>query len=146
MESVGLQRELQREIVAPATQATDSPNRNVRKKGLAPERLPGLNVGQMNFDKRNSYRRQGVAQRNAGMGEPTWIDHDESIPLHLGVMHPLNQGTLVVALKALKGYTVCLGEPSKTPVYVLKGFISIDLRLTGPQEVQVWSMQHEDLA
>ena len=66
------------------------------------ERLAGVHVGQVHFDERDADPRQGVAQRDAGVGEAARIDDDERKSLRLRRMDPLDQRTFVVALEGFE--------------------------------------------
>src|SRR2546423_9450400 len=56
---------LQRELVAQGAEARDHADRQVGEIGMAPERLAGMHVGQMDLDEWNAHRCQGVPQCNA---------------------------------------------------------------------------------
>src|SRR5690606_34192483 len=90
---------LQGEIIALAAETADYALRDVGKVGMVPEWLPRMYVGQVDFDKGNGNRQQGIAQGNRGVGEGCRIDDDESDLLLAGQMNPVDQFVFGIALQ-----------------------------------------------
>ena len=65
-----LQRKLQRKVIPSAAQTANRANRKIGKVRMTSKGLPGIDVRQVDLDKRNLHRRKGIAQRDAGMGQP----------------------------------------------------------------------------
>ena len=87
--------------IALMTQTADDADGQVREIRVMSERLPGMHIGKMHLDEGNRYRRQCVAQGDAGMGVGRRIDDDGAHALFAGGMDAFDQGAFVIALESL---------------------------------------------
>src|SRR5512139_2215052 len=105
------QRIFQRQFVAVRAQTGYHANGEVGKIRVVAEGSARVNVGKMNFDKRDGGRCQRVAQGNAGMGVSRRIDDDEIHAVACSLVQPVDQGAFVVVLK---GFDLRAGGLSAT--------------------------------
>src|SRR5512141_664932 len=105
------QRIFQRQFVAVRAQARHHANGEVGEIRMMAEGFARVNVGKMNFDKRDGGGRQRVAQGNAGMGVGRRVDDDEIHLVACRLVQPVDQGAFVVVLE---GFDVCTGGFSTT--------------------------------
>ena len=89
------------QLVTQGTKPCDYTDGHVGNVGVAPEFLPRVHVAQMNFDKGNGHREQGVPQRDAGMGQSPGIQQDE-VGMPGGLLDPVHQGGFGIGLKGLQ--------------------------------------------
>ena len=74
---------------------------------MVAEGFARVNVGKMNFHKRNGGGRQRVAQGNTGVGVGRRVDDDEIHLVACGLVQSVDQGAFVVVLK---GFDLCAGR------------------------------------
>src|SRR5512146_3347930 len=97
---------------------------------MAPEWFACMHVRQVNFDEWNIHSRERIAQGDAGMGERRGVEYDELDSVPAGLVNPVDQCPLVVALKR----TACKpggarrgGQPA---IDLGQCLATVDLRLT----------------
>ena len=139
-----MQYVFEREIVAPAAESADRSDRKIGKVRLAPERLPDVDVGQVDLDERNGDPSQGVAQGDAGMGEGPRIEHYECDLLVSCSVYAFDQGPFVIALECLQRRTGLPRQPSQPKIDRLQAFTAVDLRFPGPQQVEIGAVQYQE--
>src|SRR5574340_594564 len=93
------QRIFQRQFVSVCAQAGHHANGEVGEIRVVAEGFARVDIGKMNFDKRNGGSRQRVAQGDAGMGVGRRIDDDEVHAVAGGFVQALDQGTFMVVLE-----------------------------------------------
>src|SRR5690348_7617715 len=135
---------LQGQLVPPGPQAANHSDREVGEKRVMAERLARKYVRQMDFDKRNLYPSKRITQRHAGVREPGRIDENECSSIGVCLMNATNQLALEVALKSCE---VCAGNArrlGKSGIDRLEGVRPVDGGLAGPEEIKVWTVQHQN--
>ena len=70
-------RAAQGERIALRPETRDAAYRDVGEIGLPAEFLPRVHIADVHLDERNADAEQGVAQRDAGMGEGARVQQDE---------------------------------------------------------------------
>ena len=106
-----------------------------------PEGLPGVNIGQMYLDERNSYPGEGVADRHAGVGIRGRIEYDEIHFLASCLLYSIDQFSFMVTLEALCGHAAALGGLYEAPIDVPKRLRAIDFGFTLSEKIEVRPMQ-----
>src|SRR5688572_1062791 len=93
------QGRFQRQLVSLRSQSADHAAGEVGEIGLLPEGFARVDVGQVDFYERDSGRRQGIAQCDAGVREAGRIDEDVCSFVAFRGMYTVYQGGLRVALE-----------------------------------------------
>src|SRR4030095_11171652 len=73
-----MHRRPQRELVADRAKAGDLPDDDIGEKRVMRERLASMHVREMHFDERQLDGQQRVAQCDARVGEPGWVEDDDT--------------------------------------------------------------------
>ena len=97
----------------------------------------------MDLDERDGDRRDGVAQRNAGVRVGRRIDDDEADTLAACGVDALDQGALVVALEGLELDARSFRPARQRTVDVGQRRCAIVLRFTCAEQVQVRPMNDQ---
>jgi hypothetical protein len=105
-----------------------------------------MNVGQVHFDKGNRHRRQCVAQSDAGMGECSRIDQQEGDSIAWSGLDAVYELGLGVALEAVHLNTRLRTLIEEHSVDLGQRSVPVVFRFSGPQQIQVGTMKHQDLA
>src|SRR5258708_17919536 len=95
-----VERELQRGVVAAATETADHAHSQVRKVRAVAKSLSGMDVGQMHLDKRYGDPGEGVSQGDARMRVTRRVDDDVIDSFRLPLLHPVYQLAFQMALEA----------------------------------------------
>ena len=132
-------------FIALGAQAADDADGEIREVGMLTERFPGVNIGQMHFDEGDFHRRQGIAQRHAGVGEGSRIDDDERSAIGVGGVDAVDQHMFGVALQPVKAHASGLSLGSQAAVDVGQGVSAIQMRFAHAQHVQVGAMQRQHI-
>jgi len=111
---------------------------------MLPEFLAPVDVGDMGLDGRDARRGDSIAERNARVRISTGIDNDRLVLAH-GVLDLLHQLAFMVRLEEGHLDTEFSGERGESPLDVVEREVSIDIRLSFSEQIQVWSMYHEYL-
>ena len=100
----------------------------------------------MNFDARlvAGQGGDGVAQRHRCVGVTTWVD-EYSIEALARFVYPIYQLTFVVTLATCDAHAQLARECFELSVYIRERVLPIHLRLTQTEQVEVRSMQNEDV-
>lgn len=110
MNRLTIQSEPQGGFITIRPQTNNDTASDVREIGAVTERLTTVNIGQMNFNKRNTDTGKCIPYRYAGMGIGTSIDQDEIDALGTGLMNSINEPAFVIALKKMTLRTMLVGQ------------------------------------
>ena len=105
-------------------------------KRLVPETLPGMDVGEMDFDDRNLGGYDGVPNRQTSVSIGGGVENDRVIPAS-SFLDPVNELTLVIGLAEVDLDPKRLGPCPDHRLDLLQGRSAIDFRLPLPEEIQV---------
>src|SRR3978361_2234379 len=78
------------------------------------------------------------------MGIASGVEHDASRLLGAGLVNPIDQLALMVRLPEFDIELVVLGAVLAEPFHVLKGGMSIGLRLAGAEQIEVGTVEDVD--
>ena len=120
---------LKRKTVAYWPESRNLAEANRRQKRSMAELLADGEVGQMDLDGGKANRSDGIAQRDAGVGQPAGID-DDSAGLFARLLDPVNEGAFVVRLEGLDLQTQFPTPLLQTRVDFLQGGVPIDVGLS----------------
>ena len=84
------------------------------------EGFTGMDVGEVDLDKRDRNSQQRITQCNAGMGERRRVDQDE-IDLPHGPMNGIDQFILGIGLQVGQGYGLLVGKQLQPVNDVVEG-------------------------
>ena len=107
--------------------------------------LAGEDVGQMHLDEWDPYSRERIAQAHAGMGKSRWINNYYLYTFQPRVVNPIDQFCLAVALKYRNVRTVIARAINEMIIYLLQRLGTVVLRLTAAEQVEIRTMDYEDL-
>src|ERR1700689_5419497 len=106
-----------------------------------PERLAREYIAQVNFDERHAHRQEGVAQRDAGVGEGTWIDDHETDRLAFRCLYFADQLVLGIALPGNQFMALGNTLPLELRLNVLQSGRAIDCRLASAEQIQIRAIE-----
>ena len=78
------------------------------------------------------------------MGECCWVDNDELRAIGARLMNRLDHLLFAVALQTGQARTRTLGLGLQAMVYLIQRFRTVDLGLTGTQQIEVGSVYYQD--
>ncbi len=107
------------------------------------EGFTGVNIGQVNFDNRNSDCGQGIPKGNAGMGQTTGIDDNTMHAIQVRPMNSVNQFTLMVGLKKFKGKAELTAPFHQITINVIQGLSTVNPRFPDSEHIQIRTMKDE---
>ena len=110
---------------------------------MVAEFLPPENVGQMNFDDRQTARQQSIQNRDGRMRISRGIDDNRGVGL-TGFLNPRNQIAFVIALTEIDGEAQRFTFGDTSGLDVLQRFASVYFRLSGSQHIQVGTVYNQD--
>jgi len=99
-----------------------------------PEIFPGMNVGQMDFNRGDARRRNRIAQGDAGMGVGSRVQ-DNDIPFPLSFLNPTHKLALQVALAKVHHYLAFFRLGTNPGLNFSQSRPSIHLRLALAEQV-----------
>ena len=134
----------QREFVPTRTKADDRTDGLVGKIGVMAKGFARMYVGQVHFDERDGDTRQRIAQRHTGVRQRTGIDHDEGNALGAGSMYPIDQRTLMIALKSRDEDTRRFALRDQTGIDVRQRVVTIDCGFPDAEQIEVGSVEHQN--
>jgi len=140
------QRVFQCQFVTVSTQSGYDPHCYIGEIGVVAESFAGVNVGEVDFDKRNPDRRQRVPEGDAGVGECGRINDDEIGAVAERSVHAFHQNMFGIALQGLQMMTPGRGQLHQIPVDVFKCLTAVVLGFTGSQKIQVGAVQHKEFS
>lgn len=108
------------------------------------EALACMDIGNMNFDKRNGNTRQGVTQCHAGMGKRRRVNNNKDGAIAAGGMNTVNQLVFGVALELLQSESGSPGTLAQLLFYIGQRGVAVNMRLTGAQQIQIRPLQYQN--
>ena len=91
---------LERKSVAHGPQPDNLAKANRGQQRAVAELLSRMKIGQVDLHGRQGDSRDGISQRDTGVGQPAGID-DETLGLPARLLHPIDEGAFLVRLKGL---------------------------------------------
>src|SRR4051812_9813484 len=105
------------------------------------EFLPRERVGEMQLDEWQLHAEQGVAQRDAGVGEAAWIDDGKADAVGLCRLHPVDELVFSIALECDEFMAEARGRVLGPLFYGGQGVRSVHLGLALAEQVQIWAVE-----
>ena len=113
---------------------------------MAAERLAPVNVREVDLDERDPGGEKGVADRHAGMGVRAGVDDGAVDTVARGLVDAIDESVLGVALEACQPMPVARGERGEVRLDVGERGVAVYLRLARAEQIQVRSVQQEQLS
>ena len=110
-----------------------------------PECFTLVYVRQMHFDKRNIDRGERVGQCHAGVRVRGGVDDDEIGGILSGSLDAVYQLTFVIALEKSTACAMLLCHLLQAGIDVCEGLPAINSRLTGAEQVEVRTIQNQNI-
>jgi len=123
--------------------STDLAPANGRDDRLVPEFLPGMDVGQMDFDGGNGHGGNGIAQGDAGMGVGGGIQNDD-IEVTFGRLDPGDQFTFEIRLAKIHGHVQLGGAGTDRSLDAGQGVAAVNRGFALAEQIQVWPVEKQD--
>ncbi len=102
------------------------------------ERFPGVDVGQVYFNKRDLNCSKGISKCNTGVGKSTRIDDDPGDFLLFCGVYALYESTFMVALEHVNRRAETPGCRAKPFIDDVERVGSVYPRFTRTQKIQIW--------
>src|SRR5229473_6442336 len=102
---------------------------------MVPERLACIDIGEVNFDKGNPARCQGVAQGDAAMGKGSRVQKDKGDFFFYGLMYPLHQRMFGIALKKMNAVAGGFGYLREPMVDLLQAGSAVIVGFPASQQI-----------
>ena len=102
-----------------------------------------MDVREVHLDHGKVRGQQGIAQGNAGVGQPSRVDQDPPGP-GPGLLEPIQQLPLVIRLEAAHLDASCLALGHQGGVDLLEGGGPVRPGLPAPEQIEVRPMHHQD--
>jgi len=135
---------LQRQPVALDAEPANHTRRYRRYNGVAPELLPGVDVGDVHLDERAAHQGAGVAQRVRVMRPRAGVEYDRR-PVVRGLVQPTDHLVLGVGLPHLRGETQILANSHAHVGEFGIGDEPVDVGLPRAEPAKIRSIQYVDL-
>ena len=139
-----MQQPLQGQAVAPGTETHHHTDGPIGEQGAMAKGFPGMGVAEMQLHIGDRNPQQGIPQSDRGVGMSPGIDQDALAPPH-GLVNLLHQGPLEIALKAIQGHVGRLRFGLQVLLDRRQGAASIDSRLPLAQQIQIGSVQQQQM-
>ena len=112
---------------------------------MVPEVLAGVHVGDVHLDEPGTVGdlRQGIPQRDRGVGEPAGVD-DHGLAGVSGLVDAVDQLALVVGLQEVDTDTEPGGVLGQTSLDVGQGGGAVDLGLALSEAVEIRTVEDQD--
>ncbi len=136
---------IQRQEIPIRTQSRDDALGEIGEIGAAAERFPGMDVGQMHFNKGDLDGSQRITQGDTGMGEGRGVDDDVCDALPGRFLNRVDQYVFGVTLQAVQSPTPSLRVRLHPSIDFSEGGLPIMAGLTATQQIQVRTMQYKDM-
>ena len=104
-----------------------------------------VNIRQMNLNERDVDGGQSIAQYDAGMREACCINDDETNTERGRALDAIDQVAFVIALKALQMNACEFCSRCHGRMNLSQGDRTIYFRLALAQQVEIWSLKHQNL-
>lgn len=135
---------LQRQFITVCPKTKQAASRDIAKVAVVPKLLPGKRVAEMNFNKRDLYRQQRIAQGDAGVRETTGVQNDKIDAVGRGLLHPVDQFVFGIALEGVERMPV-IGRDFATAILdVRKARGAVNIGFACAQEVQVGAVNQKE--
>jgi len=135
---------LQSQQIALDSEARDLSAADGGDEGSVPEFLPGVDVGEVDFDGGNGHGREGIPERDAGVGIGGGVE-DDGVEAAAGVLDPGDEFAFVIGLAEVD-FGVEFGCAGPDEAFdVRERVASVDFGLAGAEEIEVRSVQEEYL-
>ena len=108
------------------------------------EALAGMDVADMDLDRRDFHRDQGIVQRDRGVRVAAGVDDNAGRLLRMGLVDEIDQFALVVGLAAIGLQAELRRRLRAQPFDIGERRVAVRLRLPRPQHVEVRSVEHID--
>jgi len=136
---------LHRELITQCAQSGNHANGDIREIGVLTKCFSCVYVGQMNLYERYLHTAQGITQCHTGMCEGRRIDQNKANALVSCQVNTFDQFGFSIALYALETVTAVCGLLFEALINLLKRILSVMLGLTGTQQIQVGSIDDEQI-
>ena len=103
-----------------------------------------MDIGNMNFDKRNGNAGQCIAQGDTGMGKGGRINQDKGRAIRACGMDAVDQLMLSVALELFQGKACGAGVLAQLLLNIGEGCVAVYMRFTTAQQIQIWPLQYQN--
>lgn len=130
-------------LIAIDAQSADHSHGFVGKIAVMSERLSGVYIRDMYFDKLEVAAHQGISQANTSMGQSPRIDNHIA-DLASCFVYAINDGAFVIRLKVLHLYAEFAALLDCCVLDICQGRAAIDVRLPGSQKIEVWAIDQEN--
>ena len=107
------------------------------------ECLPRVHVGKMHFDEGQRNAEDGIAQRDAGVGEGAGVQDQELDALRLRLLHGIDQLMLGIALAGGELVAQVPRQRGAARNDGVQGVRAVESRFAGAQQVQVGPVQKQ---
>ncbi len=131
-----------RQKVAVWAESGDLRQGDTRNKGFVAKLLALMNVGEVYFDSRKRDGGDRITDSDARMRIPGRINNDPVEP-SLCFLYPRHQLAFKIRLANRHADPMFFGESCQSRVHFRKGSGPVDRFLSGPQEVQIGTVEHE---
>src|SRR5882757_7100407 len=106
-----------------------------------PKGLARKHIAQVNFDERNAYGQESVAQRDARVRKGTRIDDDEAHTIALRRLNFADQLVLGIALRGDQFMAPGNAQVLELRLDVLQSGRAVNGRLASAEQIQIWAIQ-----
>jgi hypothetical protein len=134
---------LKPEGITPGAETGDQPDGQVGKHRVPTLSFPGENVAQVDFDEYRTNREKRIAEGQTGVGQGRGIDQ-RSVHPSPEPLHRFDQLTFVVGLHPFEVDTQPSSLGSNQGLDFSQGRGAVELRLAGPEKVEIGSIQHRN--
>jgi hypothetical protein len=134
---------LEAKDVAISSEAHDLTDGHLGEVGMLTKCFTASQIGEMYFDGGDIDGGNGVSQRHTRMGIGTSVD-DQRIDAPYCPLNGLDEASFMVGMQDFQLDMVLCSEPLQAVIDLLKGHDPIDLSFSTTEQVQVWTMQHQN--
>ncbi len=135
----------QSQLIAGYAETTDLAYRHRADIRMMTKGFAGMHIREMDLHGRNGDRRQGISQRDAGMGQTAGIDENPGNTSVASGVNPIDQLAFVVGLKGIYSDPQFPRQKVQALVHILQRVPAIDFGFTGTEQIEIGTMQNQDL-
>ncbi len=121
---------LQCEFITIGAESEHAAARDVTEITFVSKLFPGKRIAEMNLDKRNLNRQEGITQCNAGVRKATRIQDDKVDPVASGLLHAIDEFMFGVALETDKVMSELFGNGNAAILDVSEACRAVDVRFS----------------